>query len=138
MLAIYLDGNPAGWLTGAFAIGLVAAGLAAAQVIRTSGPIWGPRMLNILAAVAATLLVTILIGGAVWLYVGGRALLWLDVEGTREALQRILAAASAISSILVAFGLPRVSSAEGGGIVSRLAFAVGGYVVLFSLGIVAA
>ena len=138
MLAIYLDGNPAGWLTGAFAVGLVAAGLAAAQVIRTSGPIWGPRMLNILAAVAATLLVAMIIGGAVWLYLGGRALLGMDVEGTREALQRILATASAISSILVAFGLPRVSSAEGGGIVSRLTFAIGGYVVLFSLGIVAA
>lgn len=138
MLALYLQGGPDAWLTGAFAVGLVAAGLAAAQVIRTSGPIWGPRMLNILAAVAATLLVTLIVGGAVWLYVGGRALLWLDVDSTRAALQRILAAASTISSILVAFGLPRVSSAEGGGTFSRIAFAIGGYVVLFSLGIVAA
>ncbi len=138
MLALYLQGGPAGWLTGAFAIGLVAAGLASAAVIRTSGPVWGPRMLSALAAVAATLLVTLIIGGAVWLYVAGRPLLGLDVEGTREALRQILAAASAVSSILVAIGLPRVSSAEGGGVVSRLAFAIGGYVVLFSLGIIAA
>jgi len=138
MLGVYLQGGPAGWLTGAFAIGLVAAGLAAAAVIRTSGPVWGPRMLGSLAAVAATLLITLIIGGAVWLYVAGRPLLGLDVEGTREALRRTLLSASALSSILVAIGLPRVSSVEGGGLISRLAFAIGGYVVLFSLGIIAA
>jgi hypothetical protein len=138
MLALYLQGGPAGWLTGAFAVGLVAAGLAAATVIRTSGPVWAPRMLRGLAGIAATLLITLIIGGAVWLYVAGRPLLGLDAEGTREALRRILMVASAVSSILVAFGLPRVSSAGGGGFIARLAFAIGGYVVLLSLGIVAA
>lgn len=139
LLAIYLDGGSRTALTGAFALGLVEAGLVASQIIRTAGSVWRPRMLNALASIAAALLVALIVGGACWLYLSDRGFLGMEVEATQAWMRRALGTVSAISSALVAFGLPGVSSSsDGGGVVSRVAFAIGGYVILFALGILAA
>ena len=135
MLITFLNGGSGRWLTGAFVLGLVAAGLCSAQVIRTSGPVWAPRMLRFLAGLAATLLIAMIIGGAVWLYVTNRSVLGLD--DSQEWQRRALFFSSGLSSLMVAFGLPKVSSTEGGGIVSRVLFGIGGYIILFSIGILA-
>src|SRR5690606_3742542 len=54
-----------------------------------------------------------------------------------EWQRRALFVSSGLSSLMVAFGLPRVSSTEGGGIISRVLFGIGGYIILFSLGVFA-
>lgn len=138
LLSPYLNGESAAWLMPVFFLGIIAAGLCAAQAIRTAGPVWAPRLLRTLASIAAVLLIALIIGGCVWLYVAGRPMLGLDEEATRTWLRRLFVAVSSVSSIAVAIGLPRMSTREGGSFISRLVFGLGGYVVLFSLGILAA
>ena len=137
-LVAYFGGGPPELLWASFGIGLVAGGLVVAMWARGAGLVWGVRILNGIASGAGAVLIAMLVGAGVWLIDEGRSLFGQDGEATREVFRGWLAAGSAMASVMVGAGLPRMASGGRTGKISRILFGFGGYFLLFSLAVLGA
>ena len=134
-LLAYFGGGPPGLLWVSFGVGLIAGGLVVSTWARGAGLVWGVRILNGIASAAGAVLIAMLVGAGVWLIDEGRSLFGQDGEATREVFRGWLAAGSAVASVMVGVGLPRMSSGGRTGKISRILFGFGGYFLLFSLAV---
>lgn len=134
-LLLYLRGGPIEWLWLSFGLALIAAGLVVATWARRAGAIWAPRILNAIASGAGAVLIAMLVGAGAWFFDASRAIFGAEGEAFRNVFRGWLAAGSAIASLMVGVGMPRMASGNRKGRIARALFGFGGYFILFSLAV---